>query len=353
MIFLNIQKINFFDRNTFLFVVILQVIICNFAALMSIISSDIEKAIALLNNEELVAIPTETVYGLAGNIYSEKAIKKIFETKKRPFFNPLIVHISSVDSLEKIVSHIPEKARLLANTFWPGSLTLVLKKQKNIPDLITAGKDTVAIRVPNHPITLELLRQLVFPLAAPSANPFNSISPTKPKHVERYFKNDIQMILDGGPCKNGVESTIIGFENEEPVLYRLGALSVEEIENVVGKVLVKNTENNKPNAPGMLHKHYSPKTQTVLTTNIGNEILNHFGKKIGVLTFKDSVKSKLISHEIILSKSANLAEATAKLYDALHELDSHQLDVIIAEKLPDIGLGATVNDRLQRAAFKA
>jgi len=162
---------------------------------MSIISKDIQKAVALLTNEELVAIPTETVYGLAGNIFSEKAIKCIFETKKRPFFNPLIVHISSVDVLETIVSEVPEKAKILANTFWPGSMTLVLKKHKDIPDIITAGKDTVAVRVPNHPVTISLLKQLPFPLAAPSANPFNNISPTKPEHVERYFKNDIKMAV--------------------------------------------------------------------------------------------------------------------------------------------------------------
>ena len=206
---------------------------------MSIISKDIQKAITLLTNEELVAIPTETVYGLAGNIFSEKAIKSIFSTKKRPFFNPLIVHIPSVDSLDDIVIHVPEKAKLLAEAFWPGSMTLVLKKNDKIPDIITAGKDTVAVRVPNHPLTLELLRQLPFPLAAPSANPFGSISPTKPEHVERYFKDDIQQVLDGGSCTNGIESTIIGFENDEPIIYRLGALALEDIEAVVGEIHIK------------------------------------------------------------------------------------------------------------------
>jgi len=163
---------------------------------MSIISKDIQKAISLLTNEELVAIPTETVYGLAGNIFSEKAIKKIFETKKRPSFNPLIVHISSINDLTKVVSYLPEKAKILAQHFWPGSMTLVLPKKETIPDLITAGKSTVGVRVPNHPVALELLQKLSFPLAAPSANPFNSISPTKPEHVENYFKNDIKMVLD-------------------------------------------------------------------------------------------------------------------------------------------------------------
>ena len=319
---------------------------------MSIISKDISKAITLLTNEQLVAIPTETVYGLAGNIFSEKAIKSIFETKKRPFFNPLIVHIPSVDILDTIVAEAPEKARLLAKTFWPGSMTLVLKKNNTIPDLITASKDTVAVRVPNHPLTLELLKQLPFPLAAPSANPFNNISPTKPEHVEHYFKNDIQMVLDGGTCKNGIESTIIGFENNKPIIYRLGALSIEEIEAVVGKVEIKNKKEENPDAPGMLNKHYSPLTTTILTDDILSEIQNNSTKKIGVLTLNTSFKSEKITSEIILSETNNLKEATSKLYDALHQLDHQDLDIIIVEKMPDFGLGKSMNDRLQRAAFQ-
>ena len=317
---------------------------------MSIISKDIQKAISLLENEELVAIPTETVYGLAGNIFSEKAIQKIFKTKKRPFFNPLIVHIPSIENLKDIVVEVPEKAKILAEKFWPGSMTLVLKKNATIPDLITAGKDTVAVRIPNHPITLELLQQLKFPLAAPSANPFNNISPTKPEHVERYFKNDIQMVLDGGPCINGIESTIIGFENDEPIIYRLGALAVEEIEAIVGKVEIKNKKEENPDAPGMLSKHYSPLTKTILTINIVNEIKKHPNKKIGVLAFNSTYKNNLITSEIILSKTSNLKEAASKLYNALHELDQQNLDIIIVEKMSDFGLGKSMNDRLERAS---
>lgn len=317
---------------------------------MSIISKDIQKAISLLENEELVAIPTETVYGLAGNIFSEKAIQKIFKTKKRPFFNPLIVHIASIEKLKDIVVEVPEKAKILAEKFWPGSMTLVLKKNATIPDLITAGKDTVAVRIPNHPITLELLQQLKFPLAAPSANPFNNISPTKPEHVERYFKNDIQMVLDGGPCINGIESTIIGFENDEPIIYRLGALAVEEIEAIVGKVEIKNKKEENPDAPGMLSKHYSPLTKTILTLNIVNEIKKHPNKKIGVLAFNSTYKNNLITSEIILSKTSNLKEAASKLYNALHELDQQNLDIIIVEKMSDFGLGKSMNDRLERAS---
>ena len=317
---------------------------------MSIISKDIQKAITLLTNEKLVAIPTETVYGLAGNIFSEKAIKSIFFTKKRPFFNPLIVHISSVNSLNDIVIHLPEKAKLLATAFWPGSMTLVLKKNDKIPDIITAGKNTVAVRVPNHPVTLELLKQLPFPLAAPSANPFGSIGPTKPEHVERYFKDDIEQVLDGGSCTNGIESTIIGFENDEPIIYRLGALALEDIEAVVGKINIKNKEEISPDAPGMLARHYAPATRTFLVDNVANEVKKHSGKKIGILVFKDSLNAPFLT-EIILSKKGSMQESASKLYDSLHELDHQNLDVIITEKFPNHGLGKSINDRLQRATF--
>jgi len=319
---------------------------------MNIISKDIQKAISLLENEELVAIPTETVYGLAGNIFSKKAINRIFETKKRPFFNPLIVHIPSVDQLETIVADVPEKAKLLAKTFWPGAMTLVLKKNPNIPDIITAGKETVAVRVPNHPVTLALLKKLSFPLAAPSANPFNHISPTKPEHVARYFKDELKMVLDGGTCKNGIESTIIGFENNEPIIYRLGALSVESIEAVVGKITIKNKKEENPDAPGMLQKHYAPLTKTILTTDILAAIQNFPNQKIGLLTLSTSYKVDHTNIEIILSKDHNLQEAASNLYDALHQLDHQDLDIIIVEKMPDFGLGKSMNDRLQRAAYQ-
>ncbi|WP_412561785.1 L-threonylcarbamoyladenylate synthase [Winogradskyella sp. MIT101101] len=316
---------------------------------MSIISKDISKAVALLNAEEIVAIPTETVYGLAGNIYSEKAIKSVFETKQRPFFNPLIVHISSVDYLSQIVEHIPKKAKLLAEAFWPGPITLVLKKKNTIPDVITAGKDTVAVRVPNHTTTLELLRQLDFPLAAPSANPFSSISPTTAAHVETYFKDNIKMVLDGGACKSGIESTIIGFENDQPIIYRLGSTAIEDIEAVVGEIQIKNKKEIAPDAPGMLERHYAPKTKTILTDNILGMVDQYKGKRIGIITFQSEIANSNIEVQIALSKTGDLAESASKLYDVLHQLDKMDLDVIIAEKFPEYGLGKSINDRLSRA----
>lgn len=325
---------------------------------MTIISKDISKAIKLLTAEEIVAIPTETVYGLAGNIYSEKAIKAIFETKQRPFFNPLIVHIPSIDYLSNIVEYVPEKAKVLAEVFWPGPITLVLKKKNNIPDLITAGKDTVAVRIPNHPLTLELLNNLPFPLAAPSANPFSNISPTTAEHVDTYFKDKIKMVLDGGACKSGIESTIIGFDNDEPIIYRLGSTSIEDIETIIGKIEIKNmmTERSRsqkeiaPDAPGMLELHYAPKTKTIITDDVLSKLTDYKGKRIGVITFQSKIKSSNIEIQIALSKTGDLAESASNLYDVLHQLDKMSLDIIIAEEFPNYSLGKSINDRLSRAA---
>ena len=319
---------------------------------MNIVSKDIAKAVEILSNENLVSIPTETVYGLAGNIYSEKAIKRIFAMKERPFFNPLIVHIHSPKQLTNIVSHIPPKAQLLADTFWPGSLTLVLKKKSTIPDLVTAGKSTVAVRIPNHPVTLELLRQTGFPLAAPSANPFGCISPTQSTHVSNYFEGKLSMVLEGGSCQNGIESTIIGFENDEPVLYRLGSISLEEIEKVIGKVSVKNKKEKSPNAPGMLSRHYAPQTTTYLVDDAATFIKDFPNQKIGVLIFNKKIDAPNIVVMETLSLQDNLKEATSKLYATLHHLDTFELDMIVAERFPDVGLGKSINDRLNRATKK-
>jgi L-threonylcarbamoyladenylate synthase len=310
--------------------------------------TEIEPIKNLLLNEEVVAIPTETVYGLAANIFSDNAIKKIFELKKRPFFNPLIVHIKSINYINHVAEEVPEAALKLAKAFWPGPLTLVLKKKPNVSDLITGGKNTVGIRVPNHALTLSLLNALDCPLAAPSANTFQSISPTLPAHVEKNFGQNVA-ILDGGSCKLGLESTILGFEKEKVILYRFGAISIEEIEKVVGKVHIQNNENVNPNAPGMLSKHYSPFTKIILTSDLKSEILKFQDSKIGVLQFRNMVKENQVYKIETLSENGDLSEAATNFYNALHLLDLSALDLIIAEKLPNVGLGKTINDRLTRA----
>jgi L-threonylcarbamoyladenylate synthase len=289
---------------------------------------------------------------LAGNAFDESAIKKIFELKNRPFYNPLIVHLKSAASIYDVAEDIPEKALKLAEEFWPGPLTLVLKKQKHIPDLVTAGKETVALRVPNHPITLALLNELDFPLAAPSANPFGSISPTSALHVLDYFGEKLNIILDGGECTNGVESTIVGFENNQPILYRHGSISVEDIEKIVGKLSVITKNDEAPNAPGMLSRHYAPATDTYLTSDVPELIKTFEGKKIGLLLFKNPIQNSNIFHQEVLSKTGDFKEAARNLYAAMHRLDHSKLDVILAEKLPEKGLGKTINDKLERATKK-
>ena len=316
------------------------------------ISKDIFQAAHLLENNEVVAIPTETVYGLAGNIYSESAIKKIYEIKGRPPNNPLIVHVGSKDQASNLATYVPNKAKVLIDKFWPGPLTLVLPKKEIISNLISSGKDTVAIRMPNHPETLKLLQLLPFPLAAPSANPFGSISPTSAVHVANYFENAIPMILDGGDCKNGIESTIIGFNGEIPILYRLGSISVEAIENEIGSIEIHTIEEKSPNAPGMMLKHYSPKTPTVLATNVIEAVDYYKNKKIGVLVFDSKINNPLVAHQEVLSSNSNLEEAASNLYAAMHRLDKLNLDIIITERFPDNNLGRAINDRLKRASQK-
>ncbi len=312
------------------------------------ITTDIKKCQQLLTDGKLVAIPTETVYGLAANALDTNAVKAIFETKGRPAFNPLIVHIHEKKQLSMLAKQIPENAYKLANAFWPGSLTLILLKQDLVPDIITAGKATVGIRMPNHPLALQLLKGLAFPLAAPSANPFTRVSPTSAKHVADYFGNRIPAILDGGTCSVGLESTIVGFDGETPILYRKGGISIEAIEAVVGTLVLSTENETSPEAPGMLLKHYSPRTPLLVCDDLQESLKVYAGKRVGVLSFSTT---DLPSAEIVLSLSRNqsLEEAAAKLFEALHSLDAKNLDIILAERFPENGLGSSINDRLYRA----
>jgi L-threonylcarbamoyladenylate synthase len=262
------------------------------------------------------------------------------------------VHIKSIDYLDEITVDVPENARKLASKFWPGPLTMVLKKKDVIPDLVTAGKDTVGVRMPDHPVALALLEALDFPLAAPSANPFGCISPTKAQHVADYFKEDLKMVLDGGVCQRGIESTIVGFQDGKTIIYGYGSISVEDIEPVVGEVFFITKNDTAPDAPGMLSKHYAPKTSTYLTDNVKDLIASFPDKKIGVLLLKDDTEIDKSIERILLSEKGDLVEAAKNLYESLHQLDKMELDVIIAQKMPDLGLGKSINDRLERATKK-
>jgi L-threonylcarbamoyladenylate synthase len=312
------------------------------------ITTSIQKAVEALNKGEIVAIPTETVYGLAANIYNEQALKAVFSTKKRPTFNPLIVHIESINHLEKVAKNIPEIAYRLANAFWPGPLTLILEKQPEIPDLVTAGKPTVGVRVPNHPVTLQLLSKLDFPVAAPSANPFTGISSTTSQHVFDYFEKDLSVILDGGPCLKGVESTIVGFDSETVILYRHGAIAIEAIEKVVGQI-EQVTSSSEIVAPGMLKLHYAPKTLTLFTNDLANDLQKYKDQKVGLVLFQNSIATLAELQQEVLSPNGSLEEAAKNLYAAFHRLDAQNLDIILVEKMPNHGLGKTINDRLSRA----
>ena len=316
------------------------------------ISNNINLAATILKENGIIGLPTETVYGLAGNIFSEKAIKEIYHIKQRPLFNPLIVHIKSIAELTKIAVDIPPIAMELANHFWPGPLTLLLKKNTIVPDLITAGKPTVAIRMPNHPTALALLNILDFPLAAPSANPFGMISPTRAKHVDDYFKNKIKMVLDGGICQTGIESTIVGFEDNQVIVYRLGGISIDEIKTIANDVKLFNKEDKSPQAPGMLSKHYAPATRLIFTNNVEKCISQFKDKKIGLLLFCKALNNVPINCvQQVLSPSRNLKEAASKLYDTMHQLDKMNLEIIIADQFPEEGLGSVINDKLSRASY--
>lgn len=312
---------------------------------MAEIGRDIAKAKALLKRGELVAIPTETVYGLAGNALQEKAVAKIFEVKNRPSFDPLIVHIPDLHAVKRYADNLPMKALALASHFWPGPLTLLFKKKHLIPDLVTSGLDTVGMRCPNHPLTLSLLQELDFPLAAPSANPFGYVSPTRPEHVNEQLGDKIAYILDGGSCEVGIESTIIGFVEEKPTLYRLGGLSVEEIERVVGSVDLQLNASSNPQAPGQLKSHYAPAKQVI----IGDipSLLQQHTSSVAVLSFQHDYKVK---HQFILSSTGDMLEAAKNLFLALRVLDKLPVDTILTEYVPAEGLGRAINDRLKRAA---
>lgn len=313
---------------------------------MAEIGTDILKAKALLEKGELVAIPTETVYGLAGNALDASAVTKIFTVKDRPQFDPLIVHVPDFECVKNYVEEIPEKAKLLATKFWPGPLTLLLNRKSIIPDLVTSGLNTVGIRCPYHSLTRELLNSLSFPLAAPSANPFGYISPTLPEHVNEQLGDKISYILDGGACTVGIESTIVGFENDQTIIYRMGGLSIEAIELAIGKVYPQLHSSSNPKAPGQLLTHYAPHKKVILG-KISDLIKRYDTTIAGILSFQTDFKSL---HQFILSPSGNLEEAAQHLFTGLRILDKMPIEIILAELVPEVGLGRAINDRLRRAS---
>lgn len=316
----------------------------------TIIGTDLQSCVSLLNQGELVAIPTETVYGLAANALNTEAVLRVFEVKNRPVFDPLIMHIHKPEAIYEHAAEVPPLALELAERFWPGPLTLVLPRKRHIPDLVCSGLSTVALRIPSHPVTLNLLSRLDFPLAAPSANPFGYISPTTALHVNDQLGGKIPYILDGGPCAVGVESTIVGVEGDKVVIYRLGGLAVEQLREVCGNVEFSVGSVQHPLAPGMLESHYAPRLPLVLG-RISEMCQRYSDRKLAILSFKDFYPAEnMVVASSVLSSSGDLRQAAKNLFAAMRRLDQSGADLIIAETVPEEGLGRAINDRLRKAS---
>ncbi|MDI9861620.1 L-threonylcarbamoyladenylate synthase [Flectobacillus roseus] len=316
-----------------------------------ILSTSVQLAKTYLEKGGVIGLPTETVYGLAGNIWDQEAINKIFTIKERPKNHPLIAHVAHWEQVESIASDIPVKAQLLAERFWPGPLTMILSAKPTIPSEAIAGLGTIAVRMPEHPLALKLLSTIPFPLVAPSANPFGKISPTSAMHVFSYFKGKIPLTLDGGNCKVGLESTIIGFKDDAVVIYRQGIISKDDILEVLPNTAVYYDIDNQSNYPGSHRSHYAPKTPLIITESFEETVKKYVDKKIGLLTMGTSGVDFSSSAEVRnLSKTEDLKEAASNLYAQLHELDNLNLDVIVVKLFPTTNLGIALNDKLFRAS---
>ena len=292
---------------------------------------------------ELVAFPTETVYGLGANALDATAVERIFEVKGRPATSPLIVHVDTIAMAQDIIAGWPERAQLLATAFWPGALTLVLPKRASVPDRVTAGLLTVGVRVPAHPVALALIREAGVPIAAPSANRFTGLSPTTAAHVLAALGDRVALILDGGPTRVGIESTVLSLTGGNAVLLRPGMVSQAEIESVIGPVLLagqagEGAQHMAHPAPGMHRKHYSPKTRVVL----GPPLLNGRGAQLRI------TQPALVERTVQMPDEPS--EYAALLYATLHELDAEGLDWIAVETPPEDPRWSGIHDRLRRAA---
>ena len=310
-------------------------------------TTDINKAVQLLLEGGLVALPTETVYGLGANAFDANAVAKVFKAKDRPSFDPLIVHVASIEQAHE-VAELNGAAIALFERFSPGPLTLVLPKKEVVPDLVTSGHPTVAIRIPNHPMTLEVIRKSGLCIAAPSANPFGYTSPTTAAHVQEQLGERIDAVLDGGPCGVGLESTIVDLCGKPRVL-RLGGLALEELESVLGTLEVQTSSSN-PKAPGMLSAHYNPGAKIRLFDNLDSlksciDSVDNYD--VGFLVMSSEMEGRNVFN---LSPSLNDVEAASRLFIGLRELSARGFSEIWTHYLPEEGLARAINDRLKRAA---
>jgi L-threonylcarbamoyladenylate synthase len=305
---------------------------------------NLDRAALLLRSGAVVAFPTETVYGLGANAFDARAVARIFEIKQRPRFDPLIVHVADDAMLMRVVAAVPAAARALIEQFWPGPLTLVLQKRDEVPDLVTAGLPTVAVRMPAHPVARSLIERVGMPLAAPSANPFGRLSPTRARHVEQLLDERVDLILDGGPTEFGVESTIVMLE-PQPVLLRPGAIPTEAIEAFAGPLARDVPEEAIALAPGRMPRHYAPRVPIRIADP--RTVPMNERRDAGLLAFRESIPGYRIAR--VLSPAGDLREAAAHLFEYLHDLDASGVVRIDAEPVPGQGLGAAILDRLNRA----
>lgn len=312
-------------------------------------NESILEAARLLKSGGLVAFPTETVYGLGANALDARAVSQIFRTKDRPAFDPLIVHIPDFESLTIVSSDVSERVQRLTQAFWPGPLTIILPKAVCIPDLVTSGLPDVAVRMPAHPVALELIRSAGLPIAAPSANKFGKLSPTTAKHVQKQLP-DLPLILDGGPCEVGLESTVVRIEKDGFRILRHGAITREMLLNHLEESKAYQTVDPLPAAsPGLMKSHYSPEKRLYI---VGDHALPEDKTQAAYIGFGSLEGQSGYKLYRQLSPSGDLAEAAVNLFQVLHELEEAELEYIVAEPVPETGLGLAVMDRLRKAAFR-
>lgn len=311
------------------------------------IGQNISLAAELIKKGELVAIPTETVYGLGANAFNPQAVAKIFQLKERPAFDPLIVHVSDLSQIESLCKQQDERIRLLAARFWPGPLTIVVEKNENIPDIVTSGLNTVGIRMPNHPLALQLISEAGTPIAAPSANKFGRISPTKAQHVANQLP-DVPYIIDGGQTAVGIESSVIRLHRDGFVMLRPGAIGINEIAEIIPESKI-NCESEKLHAPGLVKSHYSPQKPLFIGSP---DITGKDLSKGGLIAWGNpdyASKFKLVEY---LSKESRVEEAAINLFNALHNMEAADVEFIVAEPIPEKGIGIAIMDRLKKAAYQ-
>jgi L-threonylcarbamoyladenylate synthase len=306
-------------------------------------------AVELLRQKEVVALPTETVYGLAADALSEEAVLRIFQAKSRPRFDPLIVHLPDsnwIDQVAIVDSNMRLQFDRLRKQFWPGPLTFVFPRQTQISDVVTAGLEPVAVRLSSHPVFQKIISAFGRPLAAPSANRFGRISPTAAAHVLEELDGLIPLVVDGGPTAHGLESTIVALRNDRIEVLRRGPITEEQLSEFCHVVVVDDP--HRPEAPGQLPSHYAPRTRVILVEDASSYEVDA-SKRCGLLSWKSPKNSRFIEVRM-LSERQDLATAAANLFRFLRELDTCDLDLIVAEKVPEEGLGAAINDRLSRAS---